>query len=70
MRMIRQSARGGDLIRQLRKKLEAEFWDKGGMFTYLAPSGPVDDADYNDPHLPKERRPIVDDDLEGWFPLW
>jgi hypothetical protein len=51
------------------KRLEKLWHDAGGAFTYEAPSGPLDDAQYDDPHKPKPRRPIVDDDLEGWFPL-
>lgn len=64
VRTIRQSARIGVL-----KRLEQFFHQAGGVFTYEAPVGPIDAANYDDPHKPRPRRPVVDDDLEGWEPL-
>lgn len=72
MKMIRPLARGGEwfqnYLRQQRAKLESDFALQGGMFTYHAPSGPVDGATYDDPHKPPEYNEM-NKDLEGWEPL-
>lgn len=71
MQMIQRLARGGaakrakELLRQRAEKII----EMGGDFIYQAPDGPLDDATYDDPHKPKPRRSVVDDDLEGWEPL-
>ena len=71
MRMIRRSGLTGTrkYIEELWQKRVEQFLQTGGDFVYRAPTGPIDDAQYDDPHKPKPRRPVVDDDLEGWTPL-
>lgn len=74
MQMIQRLARGGaseaqkQVTKLLRQRAE-KIVELGGDFIYMAPTGPLDDAQYDDPHKPKPRRPLVDDDLEGWEPL-
>ena len=73
MRMIQRLARGGA------SKRMAELWQQrvekvieiGGDFIYLAPDGPLDEANYDDPHKRVPRNPEVTKDLdEGhWTPL-
>lgn len=71
MRMIQRLARGGasNRLKELWDKRVEKIVELGGDFIYQTADGPVDDATYDDPHKPKPRRPMVDDDLEGWEPI-
>lgn len=66
-----------DIKTDLMKRIQAlfqqrvkQFIDIGGGFVHMEPDDPIDGATYDDPTLPKPRRPIVDDDLADWPVSW
>lgn len=67
MKQMRPLAAGGNTLQRLLQKWVEEFELAGGLFAYLAPTAPVDDATYDDPH--KRVLRDVDADLDGWEPI-
>lgn len=57
-------------VRDAWRAFVKSFEETGGVFMHSEPDGPLDEGGYDDPTLPKPRRPIVDDDLEDWPIRW